>query len=413
MIYGISFSRPRARDAYGTERQREMPGPGFSPHGARPDSSECELPRLPTSQTLSRYTVEHSLHGEADQLKEYRLGLEVFGRCSSYEPQKDPIVRLEASRLRAKLREYYEDEGRQDPVVISVPKGGYAATFVANGHREPSGLTPAPQVTPPIDPVPSSSKNAKIGMAAVICIVVLLLVGWALSRRPGRMSGAASRQSISMAVLPLQNLSGDPTQDFLADGITENLIDNLSRLPGLRVMARSTAFRYKGAESDPQKAGRDLHVRAVLSGKLLEHGGPLVVQMQLVDVAKGSLLWDNQYRRKLAEIQSVQEDISRDIPRQLQLYLTDEEMALSSNRKLKAPRLFSCISGGATTGTNEPRKDSPKRSNTLTRRWTKIPSMHWPTRGGPTAISCWPSTQSSQAKRRSQRRSKRPRKLWS
>jgi len=301
-----------------------------------PDSVRAELDRIlasgsfrgsPPLRRFLRYTVEHSLHGEADQLKEYRLGLDVFGRCSSYEPQKDPIVRLEARRLRAKLREYYEDEGRQDPVVISVPKGGYAATFVAKGHREPSVLPPAPQVTPPTDPVPSSSKNAKVGMAAVICIVVLLLVGWALSRRSGRMSGAASRQAISMAVLPLQNLSGDPAQDFLADGITENLIDNLSRLPGLRVMARSTAFRYKGAESDPQKAGRDLHVSAVLSGKLLEDGDTLVVQMELVDVAKGSLLWDNQYRRKLTEIQSVQEDISRDIPRQLQLYLTDEEMA--------------------------------------------------------------------------------------
>jgi TolB-like protein/Tfp pilus assembly protein PilF len=301
-----------------------------------PDSVRKELDQIlasasfrgsPPLRRFLRYTVEHSLRGEADQLKEYRLGLEVFGRCSSYEPQKDPIVRLEARRLRAKLREYYEDEGRQDPVVISVPKGGYAATFVANGHREPSVVLPAPQVTPPMDPVPFSSKNAKIGMVAVISIVVLLLVGWALSRRPGRMSGAASRQAISMAVLPLQNLSGDPTKDFLADGITENLIDNLSRLPGLRVVARSTAFRYKGAESDPQKAGRDLHVRAVLSGKLLEHGDTLVVQMELVDAVKGSLLWDNQYRRKLADIQSVQEDISRDVPRQLQLYLSDEEMA--------------------------------------------------------------------------------------
>jgi TolB-like protein/Flp pilus assembly protein TadD len=128
-----------------------------------------------------------------------------------------------------------------------------------------------------------------------------------------------------MAVLPLQNLSGDPTQDYLADGITENLIDNLSRLPGLRLMGPSTSFRYKGKNWDPRKVGEDLHVDTVLTGELVERGDSLIVQTELVDVAEGSSLWNGQYNRKLAEIQFVQEDISRDILSQLRLHLTAEQ----------------------------------------------------------------------------------------
>ena len=315
----------------GREMLSEPNGNGICPS---PNSVRTELDRIlasasfrgsPPLRRFLSYTVEHSLHGEADQLKEYRLGLEVFGRRSSYEPQKDPIVRLEARRLRAKLREYYEDEGRQDPVRISVPKGGYAATFSANGHSGPPFSLPVPPLTPPTEPRPPLSRKAKIGMTAVICSVALLMVGWAFSRRQGHLS--TSSQAVSMAVLPFRNLSGDPGQDYLADGITENLINNLSRVPGLRLMAPSTVIRYKGRDSDPRKVGKDLHVSAVLTGRLLEQDETLVVQIELIDVTKGSLLWDNQYSRKLTDIQAIQEDISRDIPRQLRLHLTDEEMA--------------------------------------------------------------------------------------
>ena len=358
----------------GREMSSEPNGNGICPS---PNSVRTELDRIlasasfrgsPPLRRFLSYTVEHSLHGEADQLKEYRLGLEVFGRRSSYEPQKDRIVRLEARRLRAKLREYYEDEGRQDPVRISVPKGGYAATFSANGHSEPPFSLPVPPLTPPTEPRPPLSRKAKIGMTAVICSVALLMVGWAFSRRQGHLS--TSSQAVSMAVLPFRNLSGDPGQDYLADGITENLINNLSRVPGLRLMAPSTVIRYKGRDSDPRKVGKDLHVSAVLTGKLLEQDETLVVQIELIDVTKGSLLWDNQYSGKLTDIQSIQEDISRDIPGQLRLHLTDEEMARLVKPRTESSEAFSCICGGATTGTNKPRRDSPRRSSTLTWRST-------------------------------------------
>ncbi len=129
----------------------------------------------------------------------------------------------------------------------------------------------------------------------------------------------------SVAVLPFVNASADPNTEYLSDGITESLINNLSQLPNLRVMARSTVFRYKGKEADPQKVGQDLRVRAVLSGRLLQRGDTLIVQAELMDVAKGSQLWGGQYNRKAVDVLALQEDLSKEISEKLRLRLTGEE----------------------------------------------------------------------------------------
>src|SRR5215813_12403730 len=94
----------------------------------------------------------------------------------------------------------------------------------------------------------------------------------------------------SVAVLPFANNSGDPDAEYLSDGITESLINNLSQIWNLRVVARSTVFRYKGRDIDIQKAGDDLHVRAVVSGRLLQRGSTLIVRAELMDVATGAQL---------------------------------------------------------------------------------------------------------------------------
>jgi eukaryotic-like serine/threonine-protein kinase len=129
----------------------------------------------------------------------------------------------------------------------------------------------------------------------------------------------------SVAVLPFVNASADANTEFLGDGITESVIDNLSQLPNLRVIARSTVFRYKGKDADPQKVGQDLRVRAVLSGRLLQRGDALIVQAELMDVANGSQLWGGQYSRKAADVFVLQEDLSREISEKLRLRLTGEE----------------------------------------------------------------------------------------
>ena len=135
-----------------------------------------------------------------------------------------------------------------------------------------------------------------------------------------------SRKAIdSLAILPLVNASGDPDAEYLSDGITESIINNLSQLPKLRVMARSTVFRYKGGEVDPQVVGHDLGVRAVLTGRVLERGELSVIKVELADADDGSHIWGAQYNRKLADIFTIEEEISREISEKLRLKLSGAE----------------------------------------------------------------------------------------
>jgi TolB-like protein/Flp pilus assembly protein TadD len=136
----------------------------------------------------------------------------------------------------------------------------------------------------------------------------------------------SSRKTIdSLAVLPLVNASNDAEMEYFSDGITESIINNLSQLPKLRVVPRSTVFRYKGREVDPQAIGRELSVRAVLLGRVLQHGDSLVIKTELIDVEQESQLWGEQYRRKLKDIFELEEEISREISGKLRLRLSGEE----------------------------------------------------------------------------------------
>ena len=141
------------------------------------------------------------------------------------------------------------------------------------------------------------------------------------SVRPQRVS----RTIDSLAVLPFENSCGDIEHEYLSDGITGSLINSLAALPKLRVIARSTVFRYKGRETDPQSVGRELNVRAVLTGRMMQSGGSLRIGTELVDVATGSQLWGAQYDRKPGDIFAVQDEISNEISEKLRLQLTRAE----------------------------------------------------------------------------------------
>jgi TolB-like protein/DNA-binding winged helix-turn-helix (wHTH) protein/Tfp pilus assembly protein PilF len=158
-----------------------------------------------------------------------------------------------------------------------------------------------------------------LGIASLVLAALLALGTWFAVFR------ARGEAIDSVAVLPFVNVSADPNTEYLSDGITESLINNLAQLPNLRVMARSTMFRYKGKEADPQKVGQDLRVRAVLSGRLVQRGDIVAVQAELVDVANGSQLWGGQYNRKAMDVFALQEDLSKEISGKLRLRLTGEE----------------------------------------------------------------------------------------
>ena len=136
----------------------------------------------------------------------------------------------------------------------------------------------------------------------------------------------------SLAILPLVNASADPNAEYLSDGITESIINSLSQLPRLRVMARSTVFSYKGQQVDPREVGRTLGVRGVLTGRVVSRGDSLNIQTELVDVRDGSQIWGEQYRRTSTDIFELQEEIADEIAAKLRLRLSQEERTRLTKR---------------------------------------------------------------------------------
>jgi TolB-like protein/Tfp pilus assembly protein PilF len=147
--------------------------------------------------------------------------------------------------------------------------------------------------------------------------------------------------------LPFVNVSADPNTEYLSDGISESLINTLSRLPKLRVVPRTLAFRYKGKDSDPQAIGRELGVRAVLTGRLIQQGDTLNIQTALIDVSHLSQLWGEQYNRKFSNILDVQDDIVRQVSGKLLIKPTGEErkgLAKRNTESIEAYQLY--LQGG-------------------------------------------------------------------
>ncbi len=150
----------------------------------------------------------------------------------------------------------------------------------------------------------------------------------------------ARRPIDSLAVLPFVNSSRDPQSEFLADGMTETIINKISELPQLKVMSRSTMFRYKGKNADPQQVGRDLKVTAVLTGRVLQVGDRLDIQTELVNVSDGSHLWGERYDRRVADVFALQDDIAREISSKLRLKLTGEEQKRLTKRYTENPEAY-------------------------------------------------------------------------
>jgi serine/threonine-protein kinase len=183
------------------------------------------------------------------------------------------------------------------------------------------GPEPARGPTPP-------PPGPRVALPIVILTALAVLASLAIFGVPTWLHRAAPIDSL--AVLPFANASKDPNVDYLSDGITESLINSFSQLPQLRVLPPTTVFAYKG--KDPLKAGRELGVRAVLTGRVLQQGDSLVVQAELTEMKRGSQMWGKRFHEKFSDAFVVQEGIAREISQSLRLKLTGEEEKRLSKR---------------------------------------------------------------------------------
>ncbi len=189
-------------------------------------------------------------------------------------------------------------------------------------------------VSPAVTKPSSASKYAVLGVVALVLIAAGILAAYFLRGKPRAL------KIDSVAVLPFVNATGDPGNEYLSDGLTESLISALSQLPELKVMARSTVFRFKGKEDDPQKIGQTLQVSALRMGRIAQRGDEVSVQADLVNTADGSELWGAHYVRKAADITEVQSDITRDVAKRLRLQTNAAEQRRLGNAGTTNPEAY-------------------------------------------------------------------------
>ena len=244
--------------------------------------------------------------------------------------EKDRSLRYQsAADLRSDLARLKRDleSGRAPSSAVSAGVAGAA----------PSSPTVAPASAASSISAPSASRKYLIGgLTAVVLLAAAAGIFWMRSKTD-------SPKVTSIAVLPFVNATADPNNEYLSDGLTESLIGTLSQLPNLKVMARSTVFRFKGNQDDPQKIGQTLQVGAVLMGRVTQRGDELSVQADLVNTADGTELWGSRYSRKLADITQVQGDITRDISNRLQMHLSDtaqQKLGRAGTTNPEAYRLY-------------------------------------------------------------------------
>ena len=254
-------------------------------------------------------------------------------REERYQTAKDTL--LDLRRLKHKLEVDAEIERTVPPELRSGPgelrsSGGQAVSRAPASAAQTATVEsarPSSSAEYIITEIKRHQRGVAIALATILLLSVASIAYYFFFAR------GSNRAAIdSIAVLPLVNTSGDPNTEYLSDGISEALINSLTELRQLRVIARSTAFRYKGKEVDPQAVGRELNVRAVLMGRVRQVGDTLNIQVDLVDATTGAQLWGEEYERKVSDILSVKQAIAREVTEKLRLRLSGEEQRLLVRR---------------------------------------------------------------------------------
>jgi TolB-like protein/tetratricopeptide (TPR) repeat protein len=301
-------------EAVRKQLDRILASPGF-----------CRNERL---SRFLRFVVERHLEGRDPELKESLVAIEVFGRKPDYDPKQDSIVRTEAGRLRARLIEYYASDGSCDLVVIELPKGGYRPHWRAGPPLVLPGTAPAPparRVSIGVFRTFFQRHPKLIVSLSAGVLVTLAAVGYWVSHRAAAAPGAAPRIQ-ALAVLPLVNLSGDPAQEFLADGITEALIADLAQIGALRVISRTSVMQFKNSKKLLTEIARQLKVDAVVEASVLRSGNRVRITAELID-ASDRQLWAKTYERNLDDVLDLQNEVGRAIAGEIQAKVTPREQS--------------------------------------------------------------------------------------
>lgn len=292
--------------------------------------------RAHRSQRFLRYLVEAALADPPIDVKEYTVAIEVFDRDAGYNPAVDATVRVEASRLRSRLRDYYADEGRDDPWLIQLPKGAYSVVFSPRTAAESvaaSSLIPPQTTSAEISPQPpfraghaaslfilsgwGRRRVAWVVSALLIFVITGVAIVW--FRRSAPFQTAAPSAPISLAILPIVNHTGDDSLQYVVDGLTDSLIRQLSLVPALRMMGRATMFGYRNRTTDAEAIGKALHVDMVMTGELRRTPEHTLLAAEVTRVADGSVVLDREYIAEADDLRLAQADVQRDILAQLHL----------------------------------------------------------------------------------------------
>jgi TolB-like protein/Tfp pilus assembly protein PilF len=259
------------------------------------------------ARSFLRYIVEETIEGRGHLLKEYSIGIEVFGKDPSFDPRTNTIVRTEARRLRSRLTQFYETEGSGSAQRIVLKKGGYLPALEVPGQPYPE---PAASLSPSAPPSlkPRTVISTRLAMFIAGSLVLFLAAAYAYLK----LSSSSEPHHYlpgSIAVLPFANLAGESNQ-YLSDGITEDLIDSLGRLPGVRVVGRASVFQFKGKTSDLREIGNKLHVENILEGSVQAVGDRVRIAVWLDDTSSGFRIWSQTYDRDLKDALIVQREIA-------------------------------------------------------------------------------------------------------
>jgi TolB-like protein/DNA-binding winged helix-turn-helix (wHTH) protein len=236
-------------------------------------------------------------------------------------------------RLRAALNESAE----RPRFIETLPKRGYRFIGAIESRGGALAAASGPEVHPiRAAPAPIQAKRTWIRAGTGAC-VALVLLGIAVFQLRTRSDDPIS----SIAVLPFVNTNSDPGVDYLSDGISEQIINRLSGVPGIRVIARTSAFQFKGKDVDAREAGRKLGVRAVVTGRIAVQGDAVAIQTDLVDVSDSSQIWGDKYNRHIADIQTLEADIAGEIASRLRLRLAANEESRLSRRYTRSSEAYS------------------------------------------------------------------------